>query len=61
MSATRSDLEIDGADAVIAVLGDCGGFDGWWDGIDEETREEITRAIGRAIQCVVNLHYPQKI
>lgn len=37
------------ADAVITTLADFGGFDGWWDNIDEECRREIVSDIATAI------------
>lgn len=37
------------AEAVLKVLKGRGGFDGWWDEIDEETQEEIKLELRQAI------------
>lgn len=41
------------AKAVLDALMDRSGFDGWWEGVDEETRDEIIEAIGFAIDAAL--------
>ncbi|HEV2559447.1 MAG TPA: hypothetical protein VGU45_12535 [Microvirga sp.] len=48
------------ADWVMAVLGDRKGFNGWWDGIDEDVQEEIMDSLAEAAAGAIRHHAQSK-
>lgn len=51
-----TDVANDVADAVLSELYGRGGFDAWWDGIDEETATEIMDALRKVVTKTLREH-----